>query len=484
MSRAPTCCGGSISFGLLFWNPELLEGRAPRFARRAERSRQRPSDLVRILFLSHYFPPEGNAPATRVHALAKHWVRAGHEVTVVTCAPNVPSGVVYDGYRNRLVQSETIDGIRALRVWTYLAANRGSARRIVNYLSYMTSAVAAAPFLPRPDVVVATSPQFFCGWAGVLVSRLRRVPLVLEIRDIWPESIVAVGAMRSRGLMAGLERIERAMYAAASRIVTVGDGYREQLEARGADRGRIAVIPNGVDRETFVPRAPEPEIRVRFGLEDRFVCGYVGTVGMASGLDTVLRAARLLQASGVERHVFLIVGDGAEREALERSAAADRLDNVVFTGRLDKREIPAVLATIDVCLVHLRDTPLFSTVLPSKLFEAAAMARPVILGVRGQAARLVEEAGCGVCMAPENEHELVRILERLAADPELCQRMGRAGEAYFGERFDRAELAARYLALLQEVAGAAASPAGRRAEAGTQRPAPANAGCQAGALKR
>jgi len=151
---------------------------------------------IRILFLSHYFPPEGNAPASRVYEMAKRWVAAGHKVEVITGVPNVPSGIIYKGYKNRLRQIEFIDGIRVTRVWTYIAANRGKIKRVINYLSYMASAVVAGLFVRKPDVVIATSPQFFCGWAGVFLARIRRVPFVLEIRDIWPSSIVAVGAMR------------------------------------------------------------------------------------------------------------------------------------------------------------------------------------------------------------------------------------------------------------------------------------------------
>ena len=174
---------------------------------------------MRILYLSHYFHPEGTAPAKRVYEMCRRWVRLGHEVTVITCAPNVPSGVVYDGYRNTWLRRETVEGIETIRVWTYLAANRGTALRIANYLSYMVLAVIAGLRTPRPDLVIATTPQFFCGWAGVWVSRLRRLPFILEIRDIWPESIVAVGALGSPRLLRLLEHWERSMYRAGTRIV-------------------------------------------------------------------------------------------------------------------------------------------------------------------------------------------------------------------------------------------------------------------------
>lgn len=405
----------------------------------------------RILFFSHYFPPEGNAPASRVHALCRHWLRGGQSVQVVTCAPNVPDGNVYEGYRNAIWQTERVDGIDTLRVWTYLAPNKGTTLRILNYLSYFASASVAGLLLRRPDVIIATSPQFFCGWAGAVVSRLRGLPFILEIRDIWPESIVTVGAMRNRHLLRLLEWLELRMYAAASHIVTVGEGYRDELCRKGVPAEKITVISNGVDQEAFQPRSADPSLRARWGLDDRFVCAYVGTIGMASGLDVVLRAAGQLAERGRNDIHFLIVGDGAVRGDLEAEAAQLGLRNVTFTGRLDKGLIPPLLASVDVGLVHLKKRDLFTTVMPSKIFEAAAMAKPIVLGVQGHAAELVQRAGCGICIEPENETQLIAALEQLADDRELGAALGRAGRDYFVRRFDRAALAADYLGVIRRV---------------------------------
>lgn len=402
---------------------------------------------MRIAFLTHYFPPEGNAPASRVHAMAKHWVRGGHAVDVITCAPNVPAGIVYDGYENRLFQRETVDGIEVTRVWTYLAANAGFAKRIANYLSFLVSAVPAALVRERPDVVVATSPQPFCGWAGAVVATLRRVPFVLEIRDIWPESIVAVGAMkRSLGIRL-LRRLAAALYRRADRIVTVGEGYRQELVRAGVPAEKIDIVPNGVDSEVFSPQPAPPETRERWALGDAFVCSYVGTVGMASGLDVVLHCARLLRehSSNVR---FLIVGDGAERARLEAEARRDRLDAITFTGRLEKSEIPGILAASDCCLVHLRAQPLFETVLPSKMFEAAAMAKPTILGVRGEAKRLLADLDGGIAIEPESAEQLRDALRQLSENPTAAASMGRNAHRRASERFSRKRLAEEYLGAL------------------------------------
>jgi glycosyltransferase involved in cell wall biosynthesis len=407
---------------------------------------------MRILYFSHYFYPEGNAPAARVYEMCRRWVAQGHQVTVITCAPNVPVGVVYDGYRNGWLQRETVQGIETIRVWTWLAANKGTVRRIVNYVSYMLTAILAGLRVARPDVVIATSPQFFCGWAGVWVCRLRRLPFILEIRDIWPESIVTVGAMKKSVAVRQLERWERSMYRAARRVVTVGEGYREQLVARGVPAERIDVIPNGVDRAAFDRTTGEGGVRAEYGLGDAFVCAYVGTIGMGSGLEVVLRAARLLRDAPGPDVVFLLVGDGAVREDLERRARSEGLSSVVFTGRLDKARIPAVLAASDACLVHLSRKELFRTVLPSKIFEASAMARPIVLGVEGFAADLVAGAGAGICIEPENERELVEAVTRLAGDPAQAAEMGRCGFERIASQYDYDELAGRYLGVVSQLA--------------------------------
>ena len=407
---------------------------------------------MHILYLSHYFAPENNAPAARVHAMGKEWVRQGHEVTVITCAPNVPAGVVYEGYRNRAWQEEWVDGIRAVRVWTYLAANVGTTRRALNFVSYLAAASVAAPFVRRADVVIATSPQFFAGWAGVPAHWVHRAPFVLEIRDLWPASITAVGAMHRGAAVRGLEWLERSLYGAADRIVTVGEGYKEQLVARGVPAAKIDVVTNGVDAELFYPRDPDPAVRARWGLEpDAFVVVFAGTIGMASGLDVALRAALRLREKGRGDIAFLLVGDGAVRAELEAAARAQGLDNVVFTGMVARQELPEVLAAADACLVHFKRREIFTTILPSKLFEDAAMAKPILLGFEGHAAALVREADCGICFTPEDDAGLAAAAERLAADPAEARRLGENGRRHVLERFDRRVLAHDYLTVLERV---------------------------------
>ncbi len=407
---------------------------------------------MRILFLSHYFPPEVNAPASRTFEHCKLWAAAGHDVTVVTCVPNHPHGKTYPGYSNRLWQEEEKAGIRVIRLWTVLAANEGFFRRTLNYLSYLFSVSVAAPALPPADIVISTSPQFFCGLSGLVVRWMKRASWVLEIRDLWPESIVTVGAMRESAATRLLQRLEAFAYRRADRIVSVTDSFVPHIAARGGAR-KITVIKNGVDLERFNPAAAASGFAEAHGLQGKFVAAYVGTHGMAHGLNTILEAARLTAHD--PRIRFVLVGDGAEREALLRAKAEMGLDNVLLVGQQPKEAMPAVWAATGASLILLRKNDLFKKVIPSKMFEAMAMRRPIVLGVEGEAKELLEEAGAGLAVTPESAEELAAAVQRLAGDPELAARLGERGRAHVEACFDRRALAARYLALLEETAAAA-----------------------------
>lgn len=409
---------------------------------------------MNILFFTHYFPPEGNAPASRTYEHCVRWAAAGNDVTVITCIPNVPNGVPYEGYRNRFwPQLEEVDGIRVVRVWTFLAANAGNLKRIINYVSYMFSAIFAALFwVKRPNVIVATSPQFFCGWAGVFASWFRWAPLVLEIRDIWPESIVTVGAMKKGIAIRILEYLERAMYRSARYIVTVGDGYRQNVESKAAVSDRISVVTNGVDATLFKPTEPSDEFIGQWHLQNKFVCSYVGTLGLAHGLDVTIRAAELLRQQGHDNVVFLLVGDGANRTKLETEVAQKGLSDAFrFTGRLDKKLMPDVLASSSAMLVHLKKSELFETVIPSKIFEAMAMERPIIMGVKGESAEIVRKSKAGVFMEPENESDLVRQILELKSDGRRNAELKKNAREFVIENYSRDVLANRMLDVLESV---------------------------------
>jgi len=442
---------------------------------------------MRILFFSHYYSPEGNAPATRVSALAERWAAAGHEVTVVTCAPNVPNGVVYEGYRNRKTV-ETLRGVKVVRVKTYIAANKGAVKRMLNFVSYFFSALWTALCLPKPDVAIATSPQIFCGYAGVWYKRLRRVPLVMEIRDIWPESMGAVGANIPRLAYWVLERIERAMYRACVRLVTVGEGYRVRLVEKGVPEDKVSIVMNGTDLSVYKPGPKNEELLEKYGLTGKFVVSYIGTVGMACGLEVVQEAAEIFinaekQRGGEAENrkeisatlplchsalknelcrsalrnemkgevVFVIVGDGAHRANLEEEAKKRGLTNVVFTGRQPKESMPDWINVSDASLVHLKKAELFTTVMPSKIFESAGCKKPIIMGVDGYAKKLVLDAQAGLDMKPEDAESLVACVQRLVDDPDLCRQLGENAYNNIAKIHNRDQQAEDYLAILKAV---------------------------------
>jgi glycosyltransferase involved in cell wall biosynthesis len=403
---------------------------------------------MKILFFSHYFPPEGNAPANRTYENCRYWTQQGYDVTVITCAPNVPSGIVYDGYKNKLFQRQIMDNIKVVRVWTYIAANKGTIRRIINYLSYMFSSLFSSLFMKKPDVIIATTPQFFCGWAGLIAARIKNVPFILEVRDIWPESIAAVGALKNRTLLRLLEWLEIRMYSAAQQIITVGEGYKLKLLEKNVPEEKIRVIPNGIDPEVFQPTPSDKQIKQKYKLEGKFVCSYIGTIGMACGLETVLETAKELKKQNNKKIVFMLIGDGAEKEKLQQQAATENLDNVIFTGRVDKELIPPYLSVSDACFIHLKKAELFKTVTPSKIFEAMAMSKPIILGVEGFAAELLNEAKAGLCIEPENPNQLLNAVKELSHNPALCNTLGRNGREFVIKKHNRKRLADEYLALI------------------------------------
>jgi glycosyltransferase involved in cell wall biosynthesis len=405
---------------------------------------------MRILFLSHYFPPEVNAPANRTYEHCREWVKAGHEVHVVTCVPSHPAGVPFRGYRMGWYRREERDGIIVHRVWTSLAPNAGVVRRTLNFLSFVPSALWRALRLGSFDVIIGTSPQFFCAVATWLTAALKRTPWVFELRDLWPESISAVGAARAYMPLRLLERVELQMYRHARAVVCVSRSFMTNLESRGIDREKLSFVPNGIDVEFWV--AGEPAIgREELRIEDgRLLVTYVGTVGMAHDLGTVLAAAKRLRSLRPNIS-FAIVGDGAELVMLRERAAADGLTNVTFTGLVPRERIPHYLAASDISLVTLKPSEVFKTVLPSKMFEAMAAARPIVLAVDGEAKDTLCRAGAGLPITPGDVDAMVQGILTLADDAERRRAMGAAGRQFVEREFGRRIWARRLLDVLERV---------------------------------
>jgi len=403
---------------------------------------------MHILFLTDNFPPEVNAPATRTFEHCREWVKAGHRVTVLTTAPNFPKGEVFAGYRNRIWHSESMAGIRVIRLWTYIAANAGFFRRTLDYVSFMVAAVLAAPFVRGVDIVVGTSPQLFTVCAARVVAALKRRPWVFELRDIWPESIKVVGAMKDGPILRLLERIEMDLYRSADRIVCVTNAFQRSIVARGVDAQKIAVVTNGADLSRFSPSPKPAALSASLDLSGKFVAGYVGTHGMAHALDTLLEAAALLkERSDAEAIRFLLLGDGAENARLVAYAKHKGLTNVVFVDTVAKDRVADYWALLDVSIIHLRKSALFETVIPSKLFECMAMGIPVLHGVRGESAAIVEREGVGELVEPQNAEALADAVLALARDEDRLA-VYRAHALAAAPRYNRTALAGDMLLVL------------------------------------
>ena len=411
---------------------------------------------MKILFFADNFPPERNAQASRVYERACYWVRWGHEVTVLTCAPNFPEGKVFPGYTNRWRQVEEMSGIRVVRLKTYIAPNAGSYRRILDFLSYMVAAFVAGFFEPRPDLVVATSPQFFGALGACVLAALRRRPFVLELSDLWPESIVAVGAMKPNIGLKLLIGAELWMYRRAVRIVALTKAFKANLVRRGVEDGKIGVVINGVELSRYKPRAKDRDLAKTLGLEELdFVVGYIGTLGMAHALESVLETAAL-DGDGEIR--FLFVGPGAEREKLIAKARQMALRNVIFVPAQPKEMMPAYWSLCDAALVHLKDTPLFETVIPSKIFEAMGMGTPIILASpKGEASGILAESGAGLWVLPERPNELLDAILLLKSNPQLYQRLA-ACSLGSAPNYSRERQAREMLAILQQAVNVPVQP--------------------------
>ena len=392
---------------------------------------------MKILFITDNFPPEVNAPATRTYEHAIEWVKKGTQVTIITCHPNFPQGKLFVGYRNNFRTTELIDGIKVIRVWSYMSANSGFIKRILDYISFALMAIIVGLF-EKTDIIIATSPQFFTTWSAKILSFFKRKPWIFELRDLWPESIVTVGAIDSKGLLYKLlEKIELHLYRDSKLIIANSPAFKTNLIERGIEEYKIEVVPNGSNLELFDRNKINSVIRRKLGLEGKFVIGYIGTHGLAHSLDFILQTIAVYKTNFIH---FLFIGDGSEKSSLVNLSQELGLNNVSFLDPVPKEKMPEYLAAVDVSLAPLRKSDTFKTVIPSKIFEAAAMGKPVLLGVEGQAKEIIEKYQAGICFEPENKASLISAIETISKDNKLYDEMVN-NTLLLAKDFDRKKLA-------------------------------------------
>jgi glycosyltransferase involved in cell wall biosynthesis len=400
---------------------------------------------MKITFLCQYFPPEMGAPSARTFEHARHWTSLGHDVTVITGFPNHPTGIIRPEFQGYFVKRENVEGIELLRTWVYCAANKGFLKRVLNFFSFFfSSLILGSLHTGKPDVVVGTSPQFFCAVSAYLLSLVKGAPFVFEVRDIWPQSAVELGALKNPMLVRVLELIEFHLYLRATLIVAVADSIGRYLTSKGIPREKIRIIPNGIDERYLASAEATPDqVREESGLKDKFIVSYIGTHGMAHALEVVLRAAQMLEAeNGVQ---FLFVGEGAEKDRLKTQAAGLKLQNVTFIDEQPRSRLLAFYRASDVSIVPLKRLPVFKTALPSKLFELMGAGCPIICSVEGEAAELVSRAEAGICIEPENPEILIETINRLRSEPALRGQLSDNGKNFVKAHYLRSALAEKYL---------------------------------------
>ena len=404
---------------------------------------------MKILFFVDNFPPERNAQASRVYERACYWVKWGHQVTVITCAPNFPEGKVFDGFKNAWRSVESMSGIRVVRVKTLIARNEGKWLRIADFLSFMVGGCFFALWERTPDVVVASSPQFFAALGGWILAKVKRVPFVFELADIWPASIVAVGAMNESRLLQWMEKLELFLYRESDAIVALTKAFKEDLVGRGIAPKKIQVVVNGVDLWRYAPRERDRSLALELGImPEHFVVGYIGTHGLAHALEKVLAAAELAADSNLR---FLFVGGGAARENLVAEAQRRGLRNVILIPAQPKERISDFWSLCDVALVSLKNAPIFETVIPSKIFEAMGMGLPVLLAApKGEASEIIVARGAGIWVEAEDPEKLQRSSRQLMEDRDLYDRL-RANSLASAPFYSREQQARRMTDVLLSV---------------------------------
>jgi len=410
---------------------------------------------MKILYASQYYPPEMGAPAARVSELSRHWVKLGHQVSVLTGFPNHLTGVVPPEYREkfrRLIYREWVDGIHVVRTWLLPLANRRSHERVLNYSSFCLSSSLRGSFLSGHDVVIATSPQLLVGVTGWWLSKVKGIPFVLEIRDLWPESITASGVGNDTSVLARfLSSLSGFLYRTCDHLVVVTPAFKNDIINKyGIPPEKISVVENGVEPGLFTPGGCSDKVKSELGVSGRFVVSHIGTMGLAHGLRTMVEAAARLQRDYPDIQ-FLLVGEGADKEALSKIALSRGLANIRFLPKQPREKMPDIIRASEVCLVLLKKAEVFKTVIPTKMLEFMACGRPIILGVDGQARQVMEEAEAGIFVEPEDPNALVQAVTQLYHNSDLRRTLGRNGRHFIVKHLSRKKMAEQYISVLEEV---------------------------------
>jgi colanic acid biosynthesis glycosyl transferase WcaI len=405
---------------------------------------------MRILYLSQYFPPEAGATQSRAYEMAYQWVQMKHEVTMISEIPNHPSGIVSEEYKGKLLERANLDGIDVFRVWVKTSPIKNFRNRLLFYLSYMLNSIIIGLFLVRGryDLLYATSPPLFVGGSALVLSYLKHTPMVFEVRDLWPESAVALGELSNKHSISLATKLEEMCYQKAIQIVVVTQGVYNKLIQRGIPQEKLFLIPNGANTDLYVfSLADREKIRKELELSGKFVIIYAGIHGLAQNLETILQTARLLK--DYPKIHFLLIGDGPKKSELITLASSYILPNLTFLSEKPRELIPMYLSAADIAIVPLRNAEVFDTVVPSKIYDAWACKRPVILTIEGEARQLVESINGGVYVPAEESTKMAEMILKLVNSQDELDRMGKNGYDYTVKNNSRKTLAEKLIKYLE-----------------------------------
>tara|TARA_A100001011_G_scaffold344618_1_gene379735 strand:+ start:5696 stop:6910 length:1215 start_codon:yes stop_codon:yes gene_type:complete len=398
---------------------------------------------MKILLISENFYPESNAPGKRLFEHAKEWIRLGNEVTVLTGVPNAPKGKVFEGYKNRIYQSEKIDGIKIVRIWTFIAKNERFLLRTLDFISFMITSFFFGLFIKKHDKIIVSSPQFLPVISGFIIAKIKNIPFILEIRDLWPESIVALGAINKNNyIIKILYAIAKYIYRKSELIVVVTKTFKEYLVDMGIKEDKIIVIENGFNFDsTLKPNKSIQAIKEKYNITNKnFTVSYIGTIGMSHGIEIVLEAAQLIKDVN-----FLIIGEGAQKKSLQKIVKVKKITNILFIDNIDWQEIVNINQIISVNLIHLRNLELFKTVIPSKIFESMALRKPILAGLIGESLDIIIQSRSGLEVVPENPDSLVEKILQMKNNQNLCDELASNGFKLVQERYNRKILAGKMI---------------------------------------
>jgi colanic acid biosynthesis glycosyl transferase WcaI len=402
---------------------------------------------MRFLILTQYFPPEIGGPQTRLRSIAAGLIRLGHQVEVITALPNYPTGKFFHGYRRRFYKKEIMDGVIIHRLWLYPAMG-GGLRRMLNYSSFALTAFFGMLRAKKPDYIFVESPPPLLAVPGHLFSRLWRVPLILNVADLWPDAVVEMGFLKDGILVRLMTILEKWSYHNADYVSAVTHGIRDCLLVKKAvPLEKLLFMPNGVDTSLYHPRHSDEALKRALGLQDKSIFLWAGTEGHAHGLEYILRAAKLLE--GYPDIHFLFVGDGSARPSLERLKQTLALTNVSFHDPVCIEELPRYFSIAECGLASLLALPIHEGARPSKIFPVLASGKPIIFVGSGEGARLVKDAGAGIIVRPEDPAAIAEAVLELAADSTLREEYGRNGRQFVEANLQWSLLIGRWIAGLR-----------------------------------